>query len=192
MKKLLFLSIFTLLAVALFAEPYSSNSPSPTDNTSMDVTFKVGDSAADKIIVAFTDTPCTSFDDDLKAMAKKEINMVFDSAGNKAITDKPYYISYIIVTEQNVKLKLTASSKVIDENNPSESFSYYINIDSVEKLKSDESSSNPVFIPIVKSNNYGVFGSKSFTITSKNNVGDNEIYGANYYGWLSVEVITVS
>lgn len=188
MKRLLFLSIFTLLAVALFADPYSSDTPSPLDDTSMDVTFHVGDSAADKIIVAFTDTPCTSFDNNLVEMAKGEIKMVFDSNGNFAITDKKYYISYIIVTEQNVKLKLTASKKITHNT---EAFAYEITTDSGKIFKSDKGDKY-IEIPVKQSNSsYGKYGSEGFTIISQSTVGSNDIYGAHYYGLLNVEVITV-
>lgn len=192
MKRLLFLSIFMLLAVALFAKPYSNNSPSPTDNTAMDVTFKVGDSAANKIIVAFTDTPCTSFDsDELKANAKKKIMMVLSgSSGKDAITDKQYYISYIIVTEQSVNLRLTASRDIINTENNRE-FSFVITTESGKTLTSDKGDKY-IDIPVNQSNgSYGVYGSEGFTIKSDSHVS-SDVDGANYSGWLSVEVTTVS
>lgn len=188
MKRILFVSIFMLLAVAIFAKPYSKDAPSPLDKADMNVTFYVGGPVAEKVIVAFTDTPCTSFDSNLVEMAKGEIKMVFDSNGNFAITDKKYYISYIIVTEQNVKLKLTASKKITHNT---EAFAYEISTDSGKILKSDKGDKY-IEIPVKQSNSsYGVYGSEGFTIISQSTVGSNDIYGAHYYGLLNVEVITV-
>lgn len=190
MKRVVFLSLLMLVALSLYASVYSSTEPTQLDNASADVKFTVGDSA-DYIAIAFTDKPCTSFDDDLKSMAKDQITMVFDSQGY-AVTDKTYYISYVLVTKENLQVSLTASSKIGEtETKSKKDFSYFVYTESGGQMISHTAGSSIDILTITNPSYYGVYGSEAMTLKSQNTIGSNN-YGVTYYGWLNVEVKTVS
>lgn len=190
MKRVVFLSLLILVALSLYAASYTSNTPTALDKASADVEFYVGNSA-DYIAIAFTDKPCTYFDDNLQIMAKDQITMIFDSEGY-AVTDKTYYISYILVTKENLKVSLTASSKIAEtETSDAKSFSFFVYTESGGKMISHTGGSSIDILKIKNPTNYGVYGSEAFTLKSQNSIGSNN-YGVTYYGWLNVEVISVS
>lgn len=191
MKRVVFLSLLILVALSLYAASYTSNTPTALDKASADINFHVGNSA-DYIAIAFTDKPCTSFDDDLQTMAKDQITMVFDSAGKYAVTDKTYYISYILVTKENLKVSLTASKKIAEtETKARESFSFNVFTESGGQMISHKGGSSIEVLKISNPTNYGIYGSEAMTLKSDSNVGTNT-KGVTYYGWLNVEVTTVS
>ena len=190
MKRVVFLSLLMLVALSLYAASYTSNTPTALDKASADIKFYVGNSA-DYIAIAFTDKPCTSFDDNLQTMAKDQITMVFDSKGY-AVTDKTYYISYILVTQEKLKVSLTASSKIAEtETKDKKDFSFNVYTESGGQMISHKGGSSIEVLKISNPTIYGIYGSEAMTLKSQNPVGSND-KGVTYYGWLNVEVTTVS